>query len=121
MNAIELVDDEAIAPLLHVVALVTEAADQGMYPSRPDPNAYSVAVGGAQVVAARVLALVPEHARGRLDDVELPAATAVVGVCALLRAAADELCDQPGGSSSIDLSWVVRELGSLLREAEASS
>lgn len=104
---------------MQIVTLLTVVADRPSTRGGVDPDLHSVALG-AQIVAARALALLPAEVDGDLEDVVIdvgPSAT----VGDLVRAASDAARRHPTEAFPAGAAAVIADLDDLVAEVEAVS
>jgi hypothetical protein len=103
---------------MHVVAILTAAADTPPVSGPVDPDLHSLALG-AQIVASRATALLPIDADSDLDDVVLD--VTAPSVRDLIRAAANAAHRHPIEELPAGAAAVIAELDDLVAQAEAVS
>lgn len=104
---------------MHIVAILTAAADSPRTRGAGEPDLHSLALG-AQIVASRAVALLPLDADGDLEDVVLDvAASSAVGD--LIRTAAQAARRHPVDEFPAGAAAVLSELDDLVADVEAAS
>jgi hypothetical protein len=117
MNELDAVDPTTT--WMHIVTILTAAADSSQTRGAGEPGLHSLALG-AQIVASRALALLPVDSDGDLQDIVLDVgASSAVGD--LIRAAAEaarrhSVEEFPAGAAA-----VIAELDALAAEVEPAS